>query len=390
MGRNIVFFFILSFLFLGRWLESASWEIVHQSRDYFSKIKNHNYVIFIFINSEKCQNCQDIIINKLKKLEEHSIVLDNKIDLNILDYSKNVFFKNHHDFRNESHFFLCIKNKIFELFEFEEFLHTDELYIKTIDFLEDKIGGIIKHLSNLQQTEIQLNEFKKIGIYLGKKNNNFKSFKELANNYLDFNFYYSNDEIFKSKLLLNYGSKIALKEDVFIILKHRNLKTKFDPKKLTIFKNFQKKNLKRFFLLEKNEKLQNCTKKLSVVKELFQENIKIILYVTDFPLNELKNKAFEEFVEKAPKEFVFVRCGIRDLHMNKILNLFVISQNHILPQNIHLLYLSRASVQVRYYKDEFEVDKIMGFFRNFYRSNSYLFEMPIQEFESESFKNKDL
>lgn len=376
---------IISNVFLIKIKRNDKWEIIKTGKEYYKKKNEKIISVIIFTNFQEKENV-DLFEKKIKKLQEKKIIQEKNIGLYIIDYHKDDFFKDHFDLENGNYLNLFIHNKKFDLFEFDEIFHSDEILVKINEFIEERVNSVIPVLETMSDFERVLGDKKIVGVYLGEKNNDFNNIYNLALEFfLEFDFFFSEERKLKKKIFERYNKKIQ-KKNLFVIIRHKSLLTNFDSEPLIFFSSFEKKKLKDFLIYEKSSKLQNC-KKTSYMHDLIHLNKKIIFYYEKNPLEKKKEKIFEKFLLQMPKKFIFTKCKKNDLFSK---NSFLAPTKNDLKKSLQIVYYQNGKIHYKYMNRDFNVENINSFVFNFYVNNRNLFDVGIKEFDLKYDFNKEL
>ena len=130
-----------------------------------------------------------------------------------------------------------------------------------------------------------LHEHNIIGLFVGERNKQFKTFFQLARNNIDFNFYHSFNKDILKDLEIKFNKKISLNS--FSIIRHDTLLDDFDNSQIIVFDKINELNeLKKFFEFERHPKLRDSTFYSETLQDILWKDHKVLLYVKDRKVNE--------------------------------------------------------------------------------------------------------
>jgi hypothetical protein len=366
--------------------EKSKWKIVSDSSNYFSTIKKEKIAVVIFFNLKEC-GCGERLMSNLKILENFEVVKKNEIDLNMVDYGDNEILKKYYNFTNQSYFYLFIKGRMLELFEFEELLDEENGIEKIKEFLMEKVN-FVKEVKNMEEIEELLEKKGRVFVYLGEKNENFEIFHDFSQSFVEEEFYFSSEKNLKKKIFEKYSNEDS-EGDVIVYLKDKKFLSEVDNETLDYLTVFEFKNLKNFYLMQKIPRIQSCAETNNLLKNLIHDNMKVVLYFTEGIENPEVNKIFENSVRNSPKSFIFAKCKVNDVHFGDLVN-FVFKNNYQIKQNsLSIIHFTSGFIHLEHLTEAFSEANVSDFLKNFYLKNKNLFHSSIMEFENK-LKNKEL
>lgn len=98
-------------------------------------------------------------------------------------------------------------------------MNTNELYDKSLSFLNNVINNVNKEIVSLNELQEIIEDKGIVGLYLGKENKNYMRYYDLAIRNYNFDFYMSFDESLKEEILKNYN--VTADKDVFLVLRSK-------------------------------------------------------------------------------------------------------------------------------------------------------------------------
>ena len=190
---------------------------------------------------------------------------------------------------------------------FEDYMNTNELYDKSLSFLNNVINNVNKEIVSLNELQEIIEDKGIVGLYLGKENKNYMRYYDLAIRNYNFDFYMSFDESLKEEILKNYN--VTADKDVFLVLRSKENIDHYDKNQAVPFTEFHSEILlKKFFEFERYPKLRDCTWNRQNVEELFFKRHFMMLYISGDEDNSQNRWNFESAVEYLPKRMIYSTC----------------------------------------------------------------------------------
>ncbi len=380
------FALILSMIMISAIASNSEWQVYHNTEGYFSKINKTNFVVTLFFDSEACKECESNFRKQFKGFETEKYLQENEVEFWMVDYHKAHFFKKHYDLEEPSQFFFSIRNQRSEFEDFNKLIEVgaQDLYPKLVDFLTEKIEGVVVELDDMKTLESILEEKKIIGVYLGEKNQNLTKYFDIAASNIDFDFYSSfnpelNMQIYrKFKDSVHYG-------DVFVILRSQEMINRFDYNQLVEFRDFEYDfSLKKFFEFERYPKLRDCSWNSENVKAMFHQRHHLLVFLKSKETTSSDLKEFESAIVSLPKRMIYSICDQETENMADYLHMLMLAKTNVGQTGIFIMkVVGPKNVKVKHFNQQMKKGKIGNFVFQYYERNKHYFDDPKRKEDQE-------
>ena len=329
-----------------------TFEKISSQDEHFNKVLDNDHVVIGFYDSEKAPDSRDVIKNLLDDLTRAESLGNRQLHFGFADLSEIPFLRSHYDIDTDSGFFYFVKNQLQKMPNFspqvEKTLKSPSSYAKllqnSLDFLNQRFNRISAPLANIQELREALHDHGVIGVYIGKEDKSFATFKSFAATHIDFDFYHVFDRELGENIFKYKTTQALPDKPVLAIIRSAELVTDFDDQALVFTDRLTSaRSLEKFFAYERYPKMLGDQDAESAVNRLLYHHQAMLMFVGGSDHSSENYQAFVKAVKVLPKKLVYLTIQHDSEKLGSLLQLFMMSNQSMASEKVYFVRIEGAA-----------------------------------------------
>lgn len=304
------------------------WEYAKLPKLRLDILNKHKFrlLILVMVNEYHCLDCKEIVFQRLQKLKDEQLIIDNNFVLvfisDVADTVPSNYYGTLVEEKEKSYFYIFTTHKKTRFYDFNDYILSDDLYGKTLKFIRNYVETMIE-IESLKQFNDEFNEKRLIFVYFGGDNPNYKRYLDFIREDKDHRnqiilpgifkayYYFTFDKKLRRKILKQFKSHDSGK-DIIGVFRHSSYFNKYDHKNLILINDLRSRfKLKRYLTNFRYEKLRDCTDHYSfgnLISSMIREHLPALIYINEKDEMTVLRREFEKVVHLVPKMLAFGLC----------------------------------------------------------------------------------
>lgn len=338
--------------------------------EYFTLIWSGNYALVGYFNSKTDRSHVEPMETLFKRLATDTQLAEWGFTLLLADTAKIPMLYSHYSMTRLPNFYFFVRKQLVKCDDFAEVFGTLARFDHNAmaDFgqhwIHHRLANVAVELLSLAEFEAKLSAAKIIAVYFGKRDENFRIFRNWATKYINFAFYFTFSadlarEIFASRHLSEPPTDVPF----LAVIRDTELITEFDPQPIVATTRVaSEEELTQFFGFERFPKLMDPVMGSNITQMLFHQNEKMILLVTSAGTPKEDIAVYHQALADLPKRMIYSEVDMNSMHIAAFMQLFMLARINMTPGKLYAIHvLPSRQVDIQEMQEGLSVANILRF-----------------------------
>lgn len=355
-----------------------NWGTPHNEQQFLKLVSSRQPTIAFIYDSQRCPICKVFIEQRINKLPHHPKMKSLMMNWANFDTSIDKEIKKNLELKNKLHIRYYNQRRYFDMPDANELTNNtnndrfnhNEVFDKIYDFLKNILESFSKEPKDVNEINEVLSRGEPVILYIGLKNQNFKTFYEFASTITDIKLFHSFDPrtINDIKALAEITSEIE--DDTLIVIRPTYINMHIKEPKSSHFRfPMSYKHMYKIAEFESYPKLRDHTYNEHNLDMLESKHHTIILYSRS-ELFSLKNwMHYKRFVKVMPKHFIYSYSSNKYKEHQLYVRYFERMGVPLEEERVYMIHrLKGQKDQIETYDGHLNAEGLVMFFADFFNS----------------------